>query len=105
MTKIYGSNTHIPNRQVGDLELEVISQWDFMANAVCYNTIKSMAGEPVVIAYKLNKTVYVNEDNKGWRVKAVEKPNKAIQKELQNMGYELSSRLTQLNPNKDTNNE
>lgn len=91
--KIYESTEYVENNKVGDLKLEVISQWDFKSKAVCYQTIKSMGGDNLLVPYKLVKTVHVNEDGKGWRTEPVEVLTKEEIEELESMGCRVAEEL------------
>jgi hypothetical protein len=60
--KIYGSAQYIDNPQVGDLQLEVNSMWDFKARSVCYkDTKRTFGGETVTIPYNLRECIEVKD--------------------------------------------
>lgn len=60
--KIYRSTQHIEDPQVGDLQLDVNSMWDFGSRNVCYETIDStFGGGKTTIAYDLKKCIEVKD--------------------------------------------
>lgn len=60
--KIYGSTEYIENPQIGDLELEVNSMWDFGSRDVCFQNIKnSFGGGETTIAFNLKKCIHVED--------------------------------------------
>lgn len=57
--KIYNDSQHIEEPKVGDLKLKVNSIWDFGSRSVCFNRIKSIGNEDVLISYDLEECVDV----------------------------------------------
>jgi hypothetical protein len=47
MTSIYASTEYVKEPKVGDLKLEVVSQWDFKTKPVCFGTVYK--GEPQLL--------------------------------------------------------
>lgn len=51
---VYGSTEWIKHPKAGDLKLEVISQWDFGTQAMCFRTQdKTFGGGKITIPYAL----------------------------------------------------
>lgn len=55
--KIYNSTEYIENPIVGDLKLEVNSQWDFSSRSVCFKTLSS----GTLISYDIKKCIEVKD--------------------------------------------
>ena len=52
--KIYNSTEYIEHPKIGDMRLKVINMFDFLTNAVCYQTIDStFGGGKTTIAYSV----------------------------------------------------
>ena len=86
--KIYHSTEYIKpeDDKVGNLKLEVVSQWDFTTKRVCYETLSR--GD--VIGFALKKcTKVISKTTTEWGY--VEKLTKDMKKELIRLGYELAS--------------
>jgi len=91
---IYDSTKYVEPRDIkmGILKLEVISQWDFSANAVCFNTQeKTLGGGTITIPYSLKRCIYVSEDKTYTKWEKVENLTQNIKDNLVEKGYLLSS--------------
>jgi hypothetical protein len=60
--KIYGSAQYIQDPEVGDLQLEVNSQWDFGARDVCFQNVeKSLGAGKHLMSYDLREITKVKD--------------------------------------------
>lgn len=78
--KIYHPTEYVQNYDVGDLFLEVISQWNFSTIPVCFDRIKNM-----IIPCALYRVI------DGEKTELVTKLTKGMREELKSMGYELAN--------------
>ena len=92
--KIYGSTEYVERRdtKIGILKLQVISQWDFAAKTICFQTLKkTFGGGSITIPYLLERCIYVSEDGTHTRWEKVENLTQNIKDNLVEKGYRLSS--------------
>lgn len=85
--KIYSSTEFIREPKVGDMQLEVISQWDFTTKPVCFGTIYEGKPNEATISYAIRLITEVGENRQKYQY-VNDLPN-GLLKELQDMGYEL----------------
>lgn len=91
--KIYGSTEYIQPKdvKVGNLQLEVISQWYFKTKAVCFEKYTKTGGDTVIIPYALRRCSKVFSDtHTKWDY--VEELDEETKQELISMGCSLSNR-------------
>lgn len=94
---VHSSTEGIKHPKVGDLKLNVISQWDFVTNPVCFRTQeKTFGGGTITIPYSLERCVdVVSDTHTKWE--KVEKLEKEIIEHLESRGYTIAKNNQPLN--------
>ena len=89
---IYDSTEYIENPRVGDLQLEVNSQWDFRSRSVCFRDADDGLSRST-ISYNLKECIeIVDEKTRHTKWKQAEL-SKEILEQLKNEGYIINNNL------------
>lgn len=87
---VYGSTEGIKYPKVGDLQLKVISMWDFVTKPVCFREQnKTFGGGTTTISYGLEKCIEVVSDTHT-RWENVDKLEKEVAEHLEKRGYTVA---------------
>jgi hypothetical protein len=89
--QIYSSTEYIKDKVVGDLQLEVNSQWKFNSRDVCFKTIYAGAYNETIISYNLKECIEViTPTHTRWRDAEI---TPEIVEELTRLGYQVIDNL------------
>jgi len=83
--QIYDSTQYIEKPCVGDLKLEVNSQWDFSSRSVCFDYVGQ-----TLISYDLKECTNVEGRTTSWKQASI---TEGIASALEKKGYEVSEYL------------